>query len=129
MRTHRRWFAGVWLLCQLAALAAAPVALGAAHLSVGAAVVEQCDCPGAGPGDSCPMHPHGKPRESSSDCRLESACPPTDAALLSLLGGMGVPCDTGTDADVDGPAEALVLCAVPARSRAAGPESPPPRSR
>src|SRR5262245_26765086 len=83
MRVIRRrlsWLIVAWLVCQAASLTAAPAM----------AVFDSADpcCEGLGPGQTCPMH-HPS-RESDRTCKMRSACPTGDAALLSLAGGLGV---------------------------------------
>jgi hypothetical protein len=82
-------FVAVCLLWQLATFAAAP-ALSAAGLD-GHLSEAQCDCPGTEPGAACPMHSTpAKSERSAADGLVTSACPPQDAALLSLAIGLGV---------------------------------------
>src|SRR5688500_4433409 len=94
MRRHLYRLAVVWLFCQAAALVAAPAALGRSHFSTLGAI-EECECPGTEAGQACPMHSGGNRTTPvpESDCRLQSPCTPSDAALLSLTGGLGAPID------------------------------------
>lgn len=73
MRSVRllRSIAAAWLTCQLAAVCVAAAAL--------------C-CPGAEPGEICPMH-QAKPAEST--CKMRAACEPLDASLVALASGLG----------------------------------------
>jgi hypothetical protein len=76
----------IWLAFQGIALAA-PVALAVA----GSAPVEElCTCPG-GDHETCPMH-HGQKANSpiSAVCGMRSLGAPTDVALLSMAGGLGL---------------------------------------
>jgi hypothetical protein len=120
------WLVAGWLCCQMAALLAAPMVLNAAGVTshIGE---ETCDCPGAVPGQSCPMHPRGKTRESTSTCVVRNACPPTDAALISLIGGLGV-LAAGLTLAADAPfCEEIPSRGDAAPARTELPESPPPR--
>jgi hypothetical protein len=80
------WLLSLWLIGQLVALAA-PAVLAAA----GSAPIEQiCTCPG-GDHETCPMHHGGASTQpSTNDCAMTSRCAPSDVALLSLAGGLGV---------------------------------------
>lgn len=80
--------AGIWLCCQFAISAAAPVTFAAAATLV---FDEACECPDAGPGQACPMHsgspaPNGDP----AACHMRGTCAPLDVALLTLSSGLGV---------------------------------------
>ena len=121
-----------WLLLQLAGMSA-PLTLSA----VGPAMAEElCTCPGVDHGALCPMHhtPSSRSQTTSTSqsnddgrCRMQNACAPADAALLSLAGG------TGVLAPVIGhhlptPSAAPVITETAARlSHAYRPDAPPPR--
>jgi hypothetical protein len=76
------------LVCQGAALLAAPVVVCRMEMPGGADEHDECS-QHLGPGQTCPMHHQpGKPsarREPAWKC----LCSPADAALLSLLGVAG----------------------------------------
>ena len=80
--------ARIWLCCQLAIFAAAPVAFAATATLV---ADEACECPDAKPGQACPMHA-GSPAKSSDSttCYIRGTCAPFDVALLTLTSGAGV---------------------------------------
>ena len=79
VRRRLSWIIRVWLICQVAGLAAAPFALCCASLA-SADQTPAC-CRGLSPGQTCPMH-HGG--EEDRTCKMRSACSRSDAALLTL---------------------------------------------
>jgi len=125
MRRVVRVLAAGWLAVQLSALAAVPLALCALPAQAAAAVDGDC-CPNAGPGHVCPMRhsPAG-----ARTCRLIRACGATDAALLSLSGGViGIlPAPAGASQSLLASGFVLPSTAAPV-ARPAFPESPPPRA-
>jgi len=72
-----------WLTVQLMALVSAPIALKAMSVSADEAA---CDCPGAAPGQQCPMHrQHGSDHhEQEARCAMRSALSQSNATLLVL---------------------------------------------
>jgi hypothetical protein len=125
MRRRLSTLAMLWVLFQIAGTSA-PLTL----LAAGGSIEEICTCPSADHGATCPMHhPQGSERESSEDrCKLQNACAPADAALLSLAGGGGLPSSAVTCAPST---ESIAGAATPATrslSRALRPDSPPPRA-
>jgi len=80
--------ARIWLCCQLAIFAAAPVAFAGTATLVSD---ETCECPDAKPGQACPMHT-GSPVENSDSptCYMRGTCASFDVALLTLGSGAGV---------------------------------------
>jgi hypothetical protein len=126
MRWCLSWLAAGWVLCQLAAFAAAPIVLSADGLDP--VTVERCTCAEGAPGAACPMHQGhgGDPKRSGTDCKLRSSCASSEAALLSLAGGLGL---------VPSPAVVSVnrvVALIPgplvrALNRVELPEFPPPR--
>jgi hypothetical protein len=125
MRPLLRSLASVWLACQLAGFAAAPLAVCLGPAAPAVADVEDACCPGIAPGQMCPMH---HTREGTRHCVLRNACASSSAALLTLFGGLGL---------MPPSAESLTVFAVsPLASapsserivRADLPESPPPRA-
>jgi hypothetical protein len=125
-RLRLRSLVAVWLLSQLATFAAAPV-LSAAGIDMHAGGAE-CDCPDTAPGAVCPMHKSpATSGRSGTDCVVTSACPPQDAALLSLAVGLGVlPVQTA----IAVPTMVTVLDSTPVvvTSGFALPDAPPPRA-
>jgi hypothetical protein len=130
MRRHLSSLSAFWLLCQLAAFVAAPIVLGTPRLSA-AAIVEECDCPGSVPGQACPMHKHGageKPAQPpAGDCRLQSACDPASAALVSLMGALGYLSAASEHAAYPDQTRAHCLAGTSTLSSPTVPEAPPPR--
>jgi hypothetical protein len=118
IRGRLSWLVAGWLLCQAAGLATAP-----ALVAIG--VDQDACCPGLAPGQACPMHHKANPGDRT--CTMRSACQPPDAALVSMAGGIGV-LPHATDIVIAfAPGEPLDALGLSARSRAARPESPPPR--
>jgi hypothetical protein len=110
MRSMLRLFASAWLLCQLTGLIAAPVAA--------------C-CPGVAPGQVCPMH---HTREGAKHCVMRSDCGSSTAALLTLIGGVGLVPPPVAFAGPFVVATPALRPAFPAIARAERPEAPPPRA-
>ena len=122
IRRHLSWLVGAWLACQAVALAAAPITL------CGSQPAEEHQdgvcCPGIEPGQVCPMH---HVREDVRTCAIGSPCSASDAALLSLLGALGLTPVARVVLDV-APIAAPVSTLVDAvMTRSELPESPPPR--
>jgi hypothetical protein len=126
MRVVRRrlsWLICAWLLCQVAGVAASPFA-ACCDLAAPADDETKC-CPGLLPGQICPMH---HTREGDRTCKMRSACGPTDPALFSLSGGLGVlPPQTPTVIAFV-PGQRLNTLIASELLRAERPESPPPRA-
>ncbi|OFW29464.1 MAG: hypothetical protein A3G76_07425 [Acidobacteria bacterium RIFCSPLOWO2_12_FULL_65_11] len=114
---------GAWLVCQAVTLAAAPVSLGAMPSTPDAL---KCMCPpGMAPGEACPMHhtPQG-----TRECVLTSGSSSSDAALLSMMGNLGLmpPVQTlSTTVAVVGVVTPVIALTISSPVR---PESPPPRA-
>jgi hypothetical protein len=125
LRIRLRALVVAWLLCQLAAFAAAPV-LSASGLGLHPGEVP-CDCPDAQPGAACPMHRSPARPSDDSTCVVTSACAPQDAALLSLNVGLGVP---ASPVGIESPSigEPTRLRPVASRSFVRLPDAPPPRA-
>ena len=122
-----------WLMCQVAAYAAAPIVLLAGYDGEPDAVIT-CACPDRVPGQACPMHagregraPADTDNSDETRCRLRSGCPTTDAALLSLAAGLGAMPETITAFVPTARARVERAFAV-APARAERPDAPPPRS-
>jgi hypothetical protein len=113
----------IWLLCQLTGLAAAPFALCCSQLA-SADQTPAC-CRGLAPGQKCPMH-HGD--ASDSTCKMRSACSRSDAALLTLTGGLGVLPEPTVGVIAFDPGAAIAAVAVSTVVRSDRPDSPPPRA-
>jgi hypothetical protein len=122
VRRHLSWLIGVWLVCQVAGVAAAPVTFCCKDVP-SSHDDEEC-CPGLLPGQVCPMH---HTTAGKRECKMRNACAPSDAALMALAGSIGVlPSTTSVVNPFD-----LGDLARPVASIAIGrtdrPESPPPR--
>jgi hypothetical protein len=123
VRRRLSWLIGVWLLCQIANVAAAPLAF-CCQKAVTADDEEKC-CPGLLPGQVCPMH---HKREGERTCKMRDACGRSDAALVALAGGAGVlPPATAVVNSFD-LCDLLRLAPRSALVRTSFPESPPPRA-
>ena len=123
VRRRLPWVIGAWLLCQVAGVAAAPVAFCCQNVAT-AADEDNC-CPGLLPGQVCPMH-HTKEGERTS--KMRNACARSDAALLALSGGVGVlPKATAIVVAFDS-GRPPRLSRPSAIARHHRPESPPPRA-
>jgi hypothetical protein len=122
VRARLPWIVGAWLLCQSAAFASAPLAL---WRSPAASAADDDCCPGVAPGQVCPMH-HAK--EGARTCAMRSACAPSDAALVALSGGIGVPSRAPVAIADTLAVRSIQASDVITSSRASRPESPPPRA-
>jgi hypothetical protein len=125
LRKRLSWFAAAWLFCQAAGFAAAPVTFGARSIVTSE---DACDCPGTAPGQACPMHSQRATKDDSENtCRLRNACAPDDAALLTLVSGVGIAAQPTAV-----PVERMVVALDPVVSstlvRTDLPDSPPPRA-
>jgi hypothetical protein len=121
-RRRLSWVIGLWLVCQVAGLAAAPV--GYYCRGVQTVDDDKC-CPGLLPGQVCPMH---HTQEGKKTCKMRSACSASDAAVLALAGGIGVMPAATPLVNVFDPGRFLAGVSSSALSRAFVPESPPPRA-
>jgi hypothetical protein len=119
IRRRLWWLIVAWLVCQAGSLSAAPT------LAVFGRTVDEC-CEGLGPGQACPMH-HPS-REGDRTCKMRSACPRGDAALISMAGGLGVLPDLTDVVTPFGLGDSVAAPAIKAIAHATSPESPPPRS-
>ena len=113
------------LVCQAAALSAAPVALCRGALSADADL-DEC-CKALAPGQTCPMHhtTHGAPdtRGTAWTC----VCSPSDAVLASIVGVAGA-----LPAPVRVPRATVRVAVIVSMSpsildRHQPPQNPPPR--
>lgn len=124
MRPMLRYLACVWLVCQLTGFVAAPVAVSLGAMQVAKDTGDHC-CPGLAPGQACPMHHN---RAGAKTCVMRNACSPSPAALLTLMGGLGLlprSSDRALTAIAACDVEAISSSAAIARARR--PDSPPPR--
>jgi len=119
MRRFLRAFGGIWLACQLLAIAS-PLTL----LSDNFGIDQATCCPGIGPGQVCPMHHHSAADRKT--CKMESACAHHDAALLTIL-AVGVLPPAPAPAVAVSDAAAPFASAASTLARAATPDVPPPQ--
>ena len=119
MRRRLRALSGVWLACQLVALAA-PLMLVSDRFGIDPATC----CPGVGPGQVCPMHHHTAGDRST--CTMERECAHADSALLTILAVGTMPPSSATLASAHH-TEFVSPIAATSQSRAVVPDAPPPR--
>jgi hypothetical protein len=125
MRPMLRAIAAAWLVCQLAGLIAAPISVWMGAVEAVASAGDDC-CPGVAPGQVCPMH---HTREGAKHCVMRGDCAASTAALLTLVGGVGLaPPHILSLADPLAASGSALLPASTAIARAELPESPPPRA-
>lgn len=123
VRRRLSWLIGIWLLCQIANVAAAPVMFSCQNVAT-TEDEDEC-CPGLLPGQVCPMH-HTK--KSEPTCKMRAVCTGTDASVVALAGGLGaMPISTALVnifdlGDLPRPAPRSALL------RTDRPEFPPPRA-
>jgi hypothetical protein len=114
------------LVCQAAALSAAPVAL----YRSAASTVEDLDkcCKNLGPGQTCPMHhkSHGSPENRGS--AWTCLCSPSDAALASLVGVSGALSEPVRVPQPSDQVAAVVSLSPPTLDHQQPPQYPPPRA-
>src|SRR5262245_39710854 len=126
LRARLSWLAALWLGCQIAGFVAAPVVFAVSESLL--AAEEGCECPGTAPGQACPMHKgHVKTTTDETQCALRNACAPSDAALLTICGSIGI-LPGLSDAEVDRTAQFVGPSVVNPIARSACPEGPPPRA-
>src|SRR5688572_19231044 len=127
MREHLRWVVLAWLLCQAGALAAAPLALTAFAEPVAVEHVV-CTCPGALPGNACPMHhPEEQPRKTGGFL-LQNPCAPSPVAMLFLASGIGLPASAAVTITLALSHERLHVVSALVAGQSEVPDPPPPRS-
>ena len=124
MRRVVRGFVTAAAVAHLLALAT-PVVMAAASATV--AEDGLCTCPG-GDHATCPMHHASSVRSARGECRMQATATPSDAPIVSMAFGLGLP--TTSALGVVAPAPQSARCAVvvsPLASRGTPPEPPPPR--
>ena len=125
VRRRLSWLVCAWLMCQVAGIAAAPIAFCCKDVTA-AADEEDC-CEGLQPGQYCPMH-HKTAGGGKNECKMRSACAPTDAMLVALAGGIG-PVEGSTSVVNDFvPGEFVAPLAATSIVRSVPPDPPPPRA-
>ena len=132
VRNRLPWFVAGWLTLQLVALCVAPVALRASFISgiSGISVGERtCSCPGAEPGQQCPMHrQHGDGHhEERGRCAMRGTLGQSQAVLL-VLAAPGVVPQNRYVPHVPQQVARLVFGQTVTVSRSELPEFPPPRT-
>ena len=122
VRPHLSLMIVGWLSCQVAGVAAAPLALCCQAVPAGDHD-EKC-CPGLLPGQVCPMH---HTREGNHTCKMRSGCGRADAALMALAGGLGELPQTTALVTAFDPGTFIATASPSAILRVHLPESPPSR--
>src|SRR5256885_13429799 len=123
VRRRLSWVVAFWLVCQVAGVVAAPLAL--CCRSTPAADDDERCCPGLLPGQICPMHHR---REGERTCKMRDACSRADASLVALAGIVGLLPDATLCVRAFPIGHPLRAVAPSAIARACRPESPPPRA-
>jgi hypothetical protein len=127
MRRYLTWIIAGWLSCQVGAVVAAPFVLTATTAtSSGAPVV--CTCPGALPGQACPMHHPEHAPPPSGGFLLQNPCAPSPAAMLFLAGGLGLPIAPPVIGALAPSIEQPSSSPTAFVTRPSTPDSPPPRA-
>jgi hypothetical protein len=105
-------------------MAAAPFALNAPAVDAEHVV---CTCPGALPGQACPMHhPEAQPRKTGGFL-LQNPCSPSPAAMLFLAGGIGLPASMPVTISLGLSIDRVAVVPATVSSHTEVPDSPPPR--
>ena len=123
VRRRLSWLVCAWLTCQIAGIAAAPLAFCCKDAPA-VSDEEEC-CPGLLPGQLCPMH---HKTAGKSECKMRNACAPADAMLVALAGGVGVLPPATAFVNAFAPGDLLTPSTPTAIARTPSPESPPPRA-
>ena len=121
-RRHMSCVIALWIACQIAGIAAAPVAFCCRGVPT---IEDDKCCPGLLPGQVCPMH-HTK--EGERTCKMRNACARSDAALIALATGVGLLPQATALVSVFDPGTLVKDASASALRRAHLPESPPPRA-
>jgi hypothetical protein len=120
-----RSLAWAWLICQLTGFVAAPVAVSFGAMQVAEDTGDHC-CPGLAPGQACPMHHN---RAEAKTCVMRSACSPSPAALVTLMGGLGlIPPASAVALTAFVAGDVALIPSTAAIARSKRPDSPPPRA-
>jgi len=130
LRSHLARVVGIWLVCQFAVLAAAPLSLAGSFGSGEQALL--CTCGSGGPDHDCPMHGshhHATTKQDPHDCAIRSTDPASDVTLTSLIGGLGLIPPSQNVVATDVTSEAVVSVPAAVLIQPVSPDSPPPRSR
>lgn len=123
VRRRLSWLVCMWLTCQVAGFAAAPIAFCCKDVPAD----EQDCCEGLQPGQYCPMH-HKTAGGGKNECKMRSACAPVDAMLVALAGGTGL-VERSTAVVNNFVAGDFVPAIAPTSiARTVPPDPPPPRA-
>ena len=129
IRPHLPWLILSWILLPGGTAFASAVAL----LASSAAADEMiCECPGASPGQQCPMHRHnvsghGRAPLDRGQCAMRGVQTDVDLALLSFTVSAAMP--LGVQAlDTPAAAESVAAGSPLLSSRSVYPDLPPPRA-
>jgi hypothetical protein len=125
LRRYLSQFVTLWLIGQSASLLAAPISLAQLPRSETVLGVEECHCPGVGPGQICPMH--HKRRESKETCRMCGTSDAGEVALVVLTVGLGILAPAPAEVAVSHHGESVAVPAASVVARVGHPDSPPPR--
>lgn len=123
VRRRLSWVVCIWLACQLAGVAAAPLSF--CCRAVPMTDDDEVCCPGLLPGQVCPMH---HKREGERTCKMRDACGRADAGLVALAGIVGLLPDATVAVKAFAVSDPVLTIAPSAIARAYRPESPPPRA-
>ena len=114
------------LVCQGAALVAAPVVVCRMEMAGGADEEDECS-QHLGPGQTCPMHHKPGKAPDRREPAWKCVCSPADTALLSLLGVAGT-LPPLPAAQLDVRVERIASLSSSPDDRPQPPRAPPPRA-
>jgi hypothetical protein len=123
VRRRLSWLICCWLAVQIAGYVAAPFALCCEDVL--ASALPDC-CKLVAPGQTCPMH--HKEDSDENTCKMRNGCAPSDSALVSLSGGIGVMPTLTSDVIAFTAGDSLSGLTESGLVRAARPDAPPPRA-
>ena len=115
------------LVCQGAALLAAPVVVCRMELAGGAGEEDECS-KHLGPGQTCPMHHKPGKAPDRREPAWKCVCSPADTALLSLLGVAGTLPSPLLVAQLGVRVERVASSSSSPDDRSQPPRAPPPRA-
>jgi hypothetical protein len=125
VRKRLSWLAAGWIVLQAAAVLAGPAVLYASSVMQGA---EPCECPGATPGQQCPMHRHHTVHPTDTPrCAMSSALSQSEASLLTVVASGAMPAMSPVFAPSDD-IERIGVAVTVAIDGVRLPDSPPPRA-
>ena len=115
------------LVCQGAALLAAPVVVCRMEMAGGASEEDECSAH-LGPGETCPMHHKPGKTPDRREPAWKCVCSPADTALLSLLGVAGTLPSPVLVAHLSVRVERVASLSSSPADRSQPPRAPPPRA-